>query len=250
MASIAASRPQNLKKAIAMNKSAIGAALAAAALMLLTAIVAMPTQADEGMWTYHAFPAATVREKYGATLDQKWLDRVRLSTVRLSGCTASFVSADGLILTNHHCIESCLADLSTAEDDLIANGFLAAERARERRCETQVADVLVEMTDVTRNIAGAVAGKDEKAANEARKKALTELEQACEAASQKNKKTGPRKCQTVNLYNGGQYWLYQYKRYTDVRVAFAPERSIAAFGGDPDNGHPARLREWQACQDA
>jgi hypothetical protein len=193
------------------------------------------SHADEGMWTFHAFPAAQVKEKYGASVDAKWLDRARLGTVRLSGCTASFVSSDGLILTNHHCIESCLSDLSTQDDDLIANGFLAADRAKERRCETQVADVLVEMSNVTAQIEAAVAGKDEKAANDARKKTLTEIEQACEAASKANKKTGPRKCQTVNLYNGGQYWLYQYKRYTDVRVVFAPERDIAAFGGDPDN---------------
>ncbi len=225
----------HFEKAQVMSFSTLRAAVATAALVFSLGIAPATSQADEGMWTYHAFPAAAVREKFGVTLDQAWLDRVRLGTVRLSGCTASFVSPDGLILTNHHCIESCLADLSTEQDDLIANGFLATDRSRERRCETQVADVLVEMTNVTDRVAAAVAGKDEKAANEARKKTLTEIEQACEAASQKNKKTGPRKCQTVNLYNGGQYWLYQYKRYTDIRVAFAPERSIAAFGGDPDN---------------
>jgi hypothetical protein len=224
-----------LEKALVMQVVNLRAVATAAVLFLIAGIASTSSRADEGMWTYHAFPAATVRDKFGVTLDQAWLDRVRLGTVRLAGCTASFVSPDGLILTNHHCIESCLADLSTEQDDLIANGFLASERSRERRCETQVADVLVEMTNVTDRIAAAVAGKDEKAANEARKKTLTEIEQACEAASQKNKKTGPRKCQAVNLYNGGQYWLYQYKRYTDVRVAFAPERSIAAFGGDPDN---------------
>jgi hypothetical protein len=216
-------------------KSAVRAALLAATVTVVFGLSSRHAAADEGMWTFHAFPADKVQAKYGAKLDQKWLDRVRTSTVRLSGCTASFVSPEGLILTNHHCIESCLADLSTEQDDLIANGLLASDRTRERRCETQIADVLVEMTDVTAQVAAAVAGKDEKAANDARKKALTEIEQACEAASQTNKQTGPRKCQTVNLYNGGQYWLYQYKRYTDVRVVFAPERNIAAFGGDPDN---------------
>jgi hypothetical protein len=204
------------------------------ALALLCALTTAAAFADEGMWTYHNFPAAQVREKYGASIDQRWLDRVRQSTVRLSGCTASFVSPDGLILTNHHCIEGCLADLSTQQDDLIENGFLATDRKLERRCETQVADVLVDMTNVTAPIEAAVAGKSGKEANEARNKTLTEIEQTCEATSQKAK-TGARKCQTVNLYNGGQYWLYQYKRYTDVRVVFAPERAIAAFGGDPDN---------------
>ena len=213
-----------------MNRLIVAAFSAA-----LVSFVTVPAEADEGMWTYHDFPSAAVAEKFGVQIDQAWLDRVRLGTVRLANCTASFVSPNGLILTNHHCIESCLAELSTEQEDLVAGGFVASEGTRERRCETQIADVLVGMTNITDQVEKAVAGKSDKAANDARKTALTEIEQACEASSQKDRRTGPLKCETVNLYNGGQNWLYRYKRYTDVRLVFAPERNIAAFGGDPDN---------------
>jgi hypothetical protein len=184
--------------------------------------------ADEGMWTFHGFPFAKANSTLKTSLDQKWLDRVRNATVRLSNCTGSFVSGNGLILTNHHCIASCLAELSSKEKSLLEEGFLANRPADEKRCPTQIADVLVGMEDISGKIAAAVSGKDEKAASEARKATLTQLESACEESSK-------RKCQAVTLYEGGQYWMYQYQRYTDVRVVFAPESDIAAFGGDPDN---------------
>jgi V8-like Glu-specific endopeptidase len=196
---------------------------AAAALLTMTA-----AHADEGMWTFHGFPFDKANSTLKTKLDQKWLDRVRTATVRLSNCTGSFVSGNGLILTNHHCVASCLADLSSKEQSLLEAGFLATRPADEKRCQTQVADVLVGMEDVTSKIAAAIAGKDDKAANEARKATLTDLESKCEASTK-------RKCQAVTLYEGGQYWLYQYQRYTDVRMVFAPESDIAAFGGDPDN---------------
>jgi V8-like Glu-specific endopeptidase len=184
--------------------------------------------ADEGMWTFHGFPFEKANSTLKTSLDQKWLDRVRNATVRLSNCTGSFVSGNGLVLTNHHCIASCLAELSSKEKSLLEEGFLASRPADEKRCPTQVADVLVGMEDISGKIAAAVSGKDEKTASEARKTTLTQLESACEQSSK-------RKCQAVTLYEGGQYWMYQYQRYTDVRVVFAPESDIAAFGGDPDN---------------
>jgi V8-like Glu-specific endopeptidase len=184
--------------------------------------------ADEGMWTFHGFPFDKANSTLKTSLDQKWLDRVRNATVRLSNCTGSFVSGNGLILTNHHCIASCLAELSSKEKSFLEDGFLASRSADEKRCPTQIADVLVGMEDISGKIAAAVSGKDEKAASEARKATLTQLESACEESSK-------RKCQAVTLYEGGQYWMYQYQRYTDVRVVFAPESDIAAFGGDPDN---------------
>ena len=192
---------------------------------LLSPITAL---ADEGMWTYDNFPAATVQQRHGQKIDAAWLDRVRQATVRLAGCTASFVSKDGLILTNHHCITSCLAENSSKAKSLLDDGFHARTREQEIRCGTQVADVLVGMQDVTEALAVATRGLDDRAANEARKRKLTELEQACEQG-------GSIKCQSVALYNGGQYFLYKYRRYTDVRLVFAPEAAIAAFGGDPDN---------------
>ncbi len=199
---------------------------AAGAALLVLACSA--TRADEGMWTFHGFPLERANTTLKTKLDQAWLDRVRRATVRLSNCTGSFVSGEGLVLTNHHCVVSCLAELSSKEKSLVDDGFLARDRASEKKCQTQVADVLTEMEDVTAKVNAATAGKSDQAANEARKAELTKLESACEAQSK-------FKCQAVTLYQGGQYWLYKYKRYTDVRIAFAPEGSIAAFGGDPDN---------------
>jgi len=202
-------------------------------LCVLTA-AAVPALAEEGMWTFDNFPAAALKQQYGADITPAWLDHVRLSTLRLSNCTGSFVSAEGLILTNHHCAESCLAENSSKEKNLLDLGFAAADRPGERRCSTQVADVLVHMENVTADVAKALAGLSPTDANKARKKTLTTLEQNCELASAKVK-SRILKCQAVTLYQGGQYFLYKYKRYDDVRLVFAPEADIAAFGGDPDN---------------
>jgi len=202
----------------------------------LTLVFALGTslsaRADEGMWTYDNFPAAAVKQKYGVDVSSAWLDQLRTASIRLSNCTASFISPDGLILTNHHCSATCLAQISTEGQDRLANGYLARSRAEEVKCPTQYVDVLMKMEDVTAKVNAATAGKNEKDANEARKKALTQLEQDCEkAAGTKD----PRRCESVSLYQGGRHFLYQYKRYTDVRMVFAPEYAIAAFGGDPDN---------------
>ena len=204
-------------------------------IVLSTALAASFTAlADEGMWTFDNFPAATVEKAYGATVSPAWLDHVRLSTIRLANCTASFVSSEGLILTNHHCVESCLAELSSKDGSLIERGFMAASRSEEKRCATQLADVLVGIEDVTPTVARRLHGLGATAANDARKKLLTELEQSCEQASAKTR-SGKLKCQAVTLYAGGEYFIYQYKRFADLRLVFAPEGDIAAFGGDPDN---------------
>ncbi len=204
-------------------------------LVLMAALTAsLSALADEGMWTFDNFPAGTVQKTYGTELTPAWLDHVRLSTIRLTNCTASFVSADGLILTNHHCVESCLAELSSKDNGLLDRGYSTANRSDERRCSTQLADVLVGMDNVTSIVAKVLDGLDDRAANQARKKVLTQLEQSCEQASAKAK-SGALTCQAVTLYEGGQYFIYKYKRYADVRLVFAPEAGIAAFGGDPDN---------------
>jgi hypothetical protein len=202
-------------------------------LLLGLAVVPTAVHADEGMWTFDNFPAALVRERYGVDIDDAWLERVRLATVRLAGCTGSFVSPDGLILTNHHCVASCLAQNSTRESSLLETGFIARGREGELDCPVQIADVLEKLENVTAKVQAATQGLDERAANERRRQTLTELESACETAS---RSSGNRlKCEAVTLYGGGQFWLYQYRRYDDVRLAFAPENAIAAFGGDPDN---------------
>src|SRR6202051_4436466 len=203
-------------------------------LLVLACVSAFPTFADEGMWTFDNFPSSTVKQHYGAEVTPAWLDHVRLSTIRLTNCTASFVSPEGLILTNHHCVESCLAELSSKDKSLVELGFAAANRGAEERCPAQLADVLVGTEDVTDAVSKAIAGLSETAANDARKRTLTTLEQACEQASAKAK-SGKLRCQEVTLYQGGQYFLYKYKRYDDVRVVFAPEADIASFGGDPNN---------------
>ncbi len=201
--------------------------------LLLLVGTSAPAFADEGMWTFDNFPRATVAERYGTNLDQAWLDRVRLATVRLSNCTASFVSAQGLLLTNHHCVESCLAENSTRDKSLIETGFTAAARTDELRCPVQIAEVLQATENVTAKVVAALKGLDDRAANERRRQTLVSLEQSCEDTSKRS--GNPLKCQSVTLYDGGQYWLYKYRRYDDVRLAFAPEAAIAAFGGDPDN---------------
>jgi hypothetical protein len=201
----------------------------------LAALAALPAAADEGMWTFDNPPAAAIEQKYGTKLDDAWLDRVREATVRLeTGCTGSFISGDGLILTNHHCAEECIVQNSSEGNDLNANGFLAGTREKELQCKEDAVSVLAGTEDVTTKVAAALEGVAPDKVVEARRAALTKMEQACEEDSKKSK-GGALKCEGVSLYQGGQHWLYKYRRYEDVRLVFAPERDIAAFGGDPDN---------------
>ena len=201
------------------------AAAAAIAALPLTAV-----QADEGMWTFDAFPAAKMKATYGWAPDQAWLDKVRSAAVRLTGgCSASFVSDQGLILTNHHCVVDCLQNLSTASNDLVANGFNAATRERERKCPGQQAEVVTSITDVTPAVKSAVGALLGEAAVKARDAKIAEIEKAgCTD-------TATTRCQVVKLYGGGEYKLYKYRKYSDVRVVWAPEFQAAFFGGDPDN---------------
>ncbi|MCC7007722.1 MAG: S46 family peptidase [Acidobacteria bacterium] len=189
---------------------------------------------DEGMWTFDNVPRQQIQQKYGVTLTDAWLGRLQQSVVRLeSGCTGSFVSSDGLILTNHHCAQTCLAENSTSARDLVAAGFQSAARSGELRCEGEQASILVDTRDVTSEVTSMLSGAAPADLARIRNQTLTRLEEQCEAAATQAGR--PLKCEAVTLYQGGQYWLYEYKRYDDVRLAFAPEAEVAAFGGDPDN---------------
>ncbi|HYE41907.1 MAG TPA: S46 family peptidase, partial [Caulobacteraceae bacterium] len=186
--------------------------------------VAAPAFAGEGMWTFDAFPIAKVNAALGTKIDQAWLDRLRNAAVRIPGCSASLVSPDGLVLTNNHCVIGCAQDLSTPERDYVKNGFLPATRAEERQCPGATAEILTEISDVTARVKQAAADKTGQAFTQARDAEMAAIEkEACSA----DKST---RCQVVNLYRGGQFKLYRYKRYTDVRLAFSPEHAAASFG--------------------
>ncbi len=221
-------------------------------LCLATALASAPAFADEGMYTFDNFPAAKVKAKYGVSVTPQWLDKVRLATARISGCTAVFVSADGLMITNHHCAEPCMEQNSTKERSYVEDGFVAPDRSRELACKAQVADVLIATEDITAKVAKRTGSLDDKRANDERRKLLTDLESECEAAAAADPKLGRLRCESVTLYEGGQYFLYKYKRYSDVRAVFVPEAAVAAFGGDPDNFQFPRwsfdiaiLRAWE-----
>lgn len=204
--------------------------LASGAALSLTALfAASAARADEGMWTFDNFPAERMRASHGWAPDQAWLDNVRRAAVRINGCSASFVSAEGLILTNHHCIESCLQQLSSESEDLVAAGFNAASRESERRCPGQQAEIVDNITDVTARVQDAIGSSAGEALVRARTAEISAIEsEACTDPAQ-------YRCQVVTLYGGGQYKLYTYRRYSDVRMAWAPEAQAAQFGGDPDN---------------
>lgn len=187
--------------------------------------------ADEGMWTFDNFPTATVNQKYGLHIDQPWLDRVRGASVRLStGCSASIVTGDGLVLTNHHCVRDCAQQLSTATTDYVKDGFQVAKREDEKLCPGMQADILANISDVTDRVTKAAAGKTGQDFVKARDAEIAAIEkEGCAGKEDKNQ------CQVVTLYQGGQYKLYTYRKYSDVRLVFAPEGMTAFFGGDPDN---------------
>src|SRR5262249_30987146 len=171
-----------------------------------------------------------IQEKYNLPLPKQRLDPVRLASARLNdGGSGSFVSAHGLLLTNHHVAREQLQKSSTAEHDYIKDGFLAKSQADEIKAPDLEVNVLMSTEDVTARVEAATKSADNPEVEfAARRKAIAEIE------SESTKKTGLRS-DVVTLYNGGEYWLYRYKKYTDIRIAFAPEAQAAYFGGDPDN---------------
>src|SRR6202049_4734143 len=194
------------------------------------AVFELRLQAEEGMWTFDNPPLAELRDKYGFTPTGERLDHMSLPSVRFNdGGSGSFVSPRGLVLTNHHVALGQLQKVSSPQKDYVADGFYAASAAEELRCPDLELNVLVSMENVTSRVQGASPATARAAqALEARKKAIAAIEQESTAS------TGLRS-DVVPLYQSSEYWLYRYKKYTDVRLVFAPEQPIAFFGGDPAN---------------
>ena len=200
-----------------------------AILALLCAMAAL-SLADEGMWLYNKAPKDQIKKDYNFTVTDPWLDHLRLGSVRFNnGGSGSFVSEDGLAFTNHHVGRVCLQQLSTEKKDYIKDGFYAKTQAEEGKCPDLELNQLVEITDVTAEVQGAAQpGMSDADAAQAQRQKMSAIEKEC------SEKSGLR-CDIVTLYAGGMYNLYKYKRYTDVRVVFAPEAQMAFFGGDRDN---------------
>ena len=197
---------------------------------LILAVAAPLALADEGMWLFNAFPKEKVKAQYGFLPTQQWLDHVRLSSVRFNnGGSGSFVSADGLTFTNHHVGADCIQKLSKAGTDYMKTGFYAKTQADEAKCPDLELNVLTGIEDVTAKLnAGVKAGLSAAEAGQAQRSAMSAIEKDCATSS------GLR-CDVVTLYSGDVFHLYKYKKYTDVRLVFAPEFDAAFFGGDPDN---------------
>ena len=198
--------------------------------LLLCLLATSFSRADEGMWLYNAFPKAKVKARYGFELTQQWLDHVRLSSVRFNnGGSGSFVSPDGLAFTNHHVGAECIQQLSTGGKDYMKSGFYAHSQAEEAKCPDLELNQLVGIEDVTAKVnAGVKTGMSTADAGQAQRSAMSAIENECATSA------GLR-CDVVTFYSGEVYHLYKYKKYTDVRLVFAPEFEAAFFGGDPDN---------------
>lgn len=198
---------------------------------LVAALAAGTARADEGLWLFNAFPKDVVRKTHQFTVTDAYLDHLRMSAVRFNnGGTGSFVSANGLLFTNHHVGSDCIAKLSTPANDLMKKGFLARTPAEEKACPDLEVNVLTGIEDVTEKVKGAVKqGASDAEANRARNAAIAEIEKSCAGG------VADRRCDVVTLFSGGLYHLYKYKKYTDIRLVMAPEFAIAFFGGDPEN---------------
>jgi hypothetical protein len=225
--------------------------------LALSFLLSSVAWADEGMWLYNEAPKDKIKAKYGFELTQQWLDHVRLSSVRFNnGGSGSFVSADGLTFTNHHVGAGCVQQLSSAGHDYIKTGFYAKTQDEEAKCPNLELNELVGIEDVTDKVNAGVKPEMSAAdAGQAQRAAMSQIEKDCATS------TGQR-CDVVTFYSGQVYNLYKYKKYTDVRLVFAPEFDAAFFGGDPDNftyprydlditffrvyedGHPAHLDNY------
>ncbi|MEO5579991.1 MAG: S46 family peptidase [Gemmatimonadaceae bacterium] len=180
------------------------------------------------MWTFEAPPLNYWKTTYNFAPDQRWLDHVRLASVRLPNCSASFVSGSGLVMTNHHCARECIEESSSKDSNYIQTGFAAANLRDEKKCAGLYVDQLISIAPVTDRVRAAITAATPAERALQRGTVVAAIQQECAAATSNT-------CQVVSLYQGGIYSLYRYKRYADVRLVMAPEGQIAFFGGDPDN---------------
>lgn len=205
----------------ALHFSIVIGALTAAAVCL----------AAEGMWTLDNLPIDRIARDYGFRPDADWSKRVMRSSVRLAGgCSGSFISANGLVLTNHHCGIGCVEDLSTSANNYVKTGFIARSRSEEIQCPGIELNRLEEITDVSDEVKKALVGLNGEGYVQAQRAVTARLTTACAAGDPQR-----QRCDLVNLYHGGRYHLYRYHRFQDARLVFVPEKDIAFFGGDPDN---------------
>ena len=213
-----------------ISKSHKRGARAAVMAAALTVAAAPQLRGDEGMWTFDNLPVKLLKERYGFTPSQDWIDHLRLASVRFNdGGSGAFVSKDGLVLTNHHVALGQLQKMSSAKKDYVKEGFFAKGPKEEIACPDLEVNVLVSMRDVTAEIVKAIDPKaSDKEQNEQRKGQISRITKAS------TEESGLRS-DVVELYQGGEYWLYRYKKYTDMRLVMAPELQAAFYGGDPDN---------------
>lgn len=199
---------------------------------LIVAFVAgygLYVRADEGMWPLNRFPSAALKQRYGFAPTPQWLEQIQLGSVRFAGgCSGSFVSPSGLVMTNYHCVVECVSALSDEKRNLQQSGFYATTAADERRCPGMELNQLTAMTDVTERVGAATKGTEGERFRAARTAVFATIERECATSDD-------LRCEVVTLYRGGKYDLYTYRRFQDVRLVFAPEFDTGFFGGDPDN---------------
>jgi hypothetical protein len=199
--------------------------------LIAFALLSMPAlvQAAEGMWTFDRLPIEQMQARYGFSPDHAWAEHVMRGSVRLAGgCSGSFASPDGLVLTNAHCVLACVSQLASGHEDLVAAGFVARDRSQERRCPDVELDRLEQISDVSERVQDATKGHSGRSYIQRRNAITAAIASECGDDER-------TRCDVVELYDGGLYHLYRYHRFHDVRLVFSPEYAIGFFGGDPDN---------------